>query len=237
MRRQKHSCGESRLLYAVTRRAVAAAALGLMTLTVGWAQTAVHGAPGSSLAAPALDPAFGSDITPNAFVQTITDRALKAIAQDDAIRAGDAAAITQAVDRNILPYMNMEKTTRLATGRYWRQASAAQRQQLVAAFTGTLIRTYSSAFSQIPPDTRLTILPWRGEPDATDTVVRSTIARNSGAPVEVDYRLEKTPQGWKIYDVNVEGIWLIQNYRNQFAQEITANGIDGLIAALNRRQP
>jgi len=113
----------------------------------------------------------------------------------------------------------------------------AQRQQLIAAFTGTLIRTYGSAFHQIPPDTRLTILPYRGEPDATDTVVRSTITREGGAPVAVDYRLEKTPRGWKIYDLNVEGIWLIQNYRNQFAQEIAARGIDGLIAALNQRNP
>jgi len=133
--------------------------------------------------------------------------------------------------------MNMEKTTRLAAGRYWRQASAAQRRQLIEAFTGTLIRTYSSAFHQIPPDTRLTILPYRGDPDAADTVVRSTINRDGGAPVAVDYRLEKTPQGWKIYDLNVEGIWLIQNYRNQFAQEITARGIDGLITALNARKP
>jgi len=178
-----------------------------------------------------------ADLAPNAFVQTITDRALDAIRRNNAITAGDATAITQVIDQYILPYMNMEKTTRLATGRYWRDASAAQRKQLVQAFTGTLIRTYSSAFHQISPETLLNILPYRGDPDATDTVVRSTITRESGAPVAVDYRLEKTPQGWKIYDLNVEGIWLIQNYRNQFAQEITAHGIDGLIAALNQRNP
>jgi len=180
-----------------------------------------------------LDP----NLAPNDFVQIITDQALKAIEANNAIRAGDAEAIKQAVDQYILPYINMEKTTRLATGRYWRQASSAQRQQLIDGFTGTLIRTYSSAFAQIAPDTKITLLPWRGEPDATDTVVRSSIDRTAGAPVAVDYRLEKTPQGWKIYDLNVEGIWLIQNYRNQFAQEIAAKGIDGLIAALNRRNP
>jgi len=210
-------------LRAAAHRVVACAALAAMQSSA-WALTP-------------LDPAKLSGATPNAFVQVVTDQALKAVQENDAIRAGDNAAIAQVIDRYILPYMNMEKTTRLAAGRYWRQASSAQRQQLIAAFTGTLIRTYSSAFHQIPPDTRLTILPYRGEPDATDVVVRSTITRDGGAPVAVDYRLEKTPQGWKIYDLNVEGIWLIQNYRNQFAQEITANGIDGLITALNRRNP
>jgi len=199
--------------------------------------TALMTLPFSAWALTPLDPATLSDVAPNVFVQAITDQALKAIQENETIRAGDTAAIGQVIDHYILPYMNLEKTTRLAAGRYWRQASATQRQQLIEAFTGTLIRTYSSAFHQIPPDTRLVILPYRGEPNATDTVVRSLITRESGAPVAVDYRLEKTPQGWKIYDLNVEGIWLIQNYRNQFAQEITANGIDGLIAALNRRNP
>jgi len=212
----------------VARRVAIIAALGLATLASSWAQ---------SPASVETDPAaavLDVNTSPDTFVQTITDQALKVIQENDAMRAGDSAAITQAIDRYILPYINMEKTTRLATGRYWREASNAQRAQLIAGFTGTLIRTYSSAFAQITPDTHISILPYRGESDATDTVVRSTINRASGAPVAVDYRLEKTGQGWKIYDLNVEGIWLIQNYRNQFAQEIAANGIDGLIAALNR---
>jgi len=209
---------------AMAHRVITAAALGLALSSCAWALTPVH-------------PDTLADLAPNAFVQIITDQALQAVQENDAIHAGDNAALTQVIDRYILPHMNMEKTTRLAAGRHWRQASGAQRQQLIAAFTGTLIRTYSSAFHQIPPDTRLTILPYRGEPDATDTVVRSTITREGGAPVAVDYRLEKTPQGWKIYDLNVEGIWLIQNYRNQFAQEIAARGIDGLITALNQRNP
>jgi len=214
-------------LFATTQHLRTAVLCLLVVITQGitpsaWAQTSVNS---DNLA----------NLAPNVFVQIVTDQAFKAIQDNDAIRAGDNAALTQVVNRYILPHMNMEKTTRLAAGHHWRQANAAQRQQLIAAFTGTLIRTYSSAFHQIPPDTRLTILPYRGEPNATDTVVRSTITRAVGAPVAVDYRLEKTPQGWKIYDLNVEGIWLIQNYRNQFAQEIAARGIDGLIAALNQR--
>jgi len=202
------------------QRLAAGATLGLAAQALAWAQNP-------------LDPS----LAPNDFVQTITDQALKAIEANNAIRAGDAQAIQQTVDQYILPYINMEKTTRLAAGRYWRQASGTQRQQLIEGFTRTLIRTYSSALAQIAPNTKITLLPWRNEPDASDTVVRSSIERTGGAPVAVDYRLEKTPQGWKIYDLNVEGIWLIQNYRNQFAQEISVRGIDGLIAALNRRSP
>jgi len=174
---------------------------------------------------------------PTAFVQAVTDQALAVVEKNGAIRAGDNAAITDAIHQYILPYVNMEKMTRLAAGRYWRQANSDQQKQLVAGFTQTLIRTYSSAFTQVAPGTKISILPWRGKPDDTDTVVKSSISRASGAPVAVDYRLEKTAQGWKIYDLNVEGIWLIQNYRNQFAQEISTNGIDGLIAALNRPAP
>lgn len=190
---------------------------------------------GLMAAAPALAQSIDPNGAPNAFVDQIGQQALQAMKADNAVRTGDPAAVTDVVNRYILPYVNLEKTTRLAAGRHWRQASADQQKRLVEAFKGTLVRTYSSAFRQITPRTDLTILPYRGEADATDTVVRSTLSRDSGGPVAVDYRLEKTAQGWKIYDLNVEGIWLIQNYRNQFAQEISANGIDGLINALNQR--
>lgn len=190
---------------------------------------------GLMVAAPALAQSIDPNGAPNTFIDQIGQQALEAMKADNAVRTGDPAAVTEVVNRYILPYVNLEKTTRLAAGRHWRQASADQHKRLVEAFKGTLVRTYSSAFRQITPRTEIAILPYRGEADATDTVVRSTISRDSGGPVAVDYRLEKTAQGWKIYDLNVEGIWLIQNYRNQFAQEISANGIDGLINALNQR--
>jgi len=189
------------------------------------------------LASHALHAQVDSQGAPTAFVQAITDQALAVVEKNGAIRAGDNAAITDAIHQYILPYVNMEKMTRLAAGRYWREASSTQREQWVAGFTQTLIRTYSSAFTQVAPGTKISILPWRGKPSDTDTAVNSSISRENGAPVAVSYRLEKTDQGWKIYDLNVEGIWLIQNYRNQFAQEISANGIDGLIASLNRQTP
>jgi len=172
---------------------------------------------------------------PNDFVETVGNNALEVLRQEPAAQQGDLNRINQLVDQYVLPYVNLEKTTRLAAGRYWRQASAQQQKDLVEAFKGTLIRTYSGALSKVDEVSALQILPFRGDANADDVVVRSSISQRNGPAVGVDYRLEKTPQGWKIYDLNVEGIWLIQNYRNQFAQQINQNGIDGLIDALNRQ--
>lgn len=185
-----------------------------------------------ALAAPAIDP----KANPAEFVQKVGNNALDIVKQEqDTIRSGDLDAINVIVDKHVLPYVNLEKTTRLAAGRYWRQATPEQKEKLVQAFMGTLVRTYSAAFKQVDRRSALTILPFRGDPEADDVVVRSTLSQSNGPSVAIDYRLEKTPEGWKIYDINVEGIWLIQNYRNQFAQQISQNGIDGLIDALNQR--
>jgi len=174
---------------------------------------------------------------PNDFVQAAADNALEALKQDKTAQNGNLTRINQLVDQYILPYVNFEKTTRLAAGRYWRQATPDQQQRLVAAFRNTLIRTYSGALANVDQKSSITMQPFRGDPNADDVVVRSQLSQSNGPAVGVDYRLEKTPEGWKIYDLNVEGIWLIQNYRNQFAQQIQQNGIDGLIDALNKTQP
>jgi len=174
---------------------------------------------------------------PNDFVQAAADNALEALKQDKTAQNGNLTRINQLVDQYILPYVNFEKTTRLAAGRYWRQATPDQQQRLVAAFRNTLIRTYSGALANVDQKSAITMQPFRGDPNADDVVVRSQLSQSNGPAVGVDYRLEKTPEGWKIYDLNVEGIWLIQNYRNQFAQQIQQNGIDGLIDALNKTQP
>ncbi|NYT61636.1 ABC transporter substrate-binding protein [Alcaligenaceae bacterium] len=173
--------------------------------------------------------------TPNDFVASVANNALTAVKQNRAVKSGDPASINKIINEYVLPYVNLEKTTRLAAGRYWRQASPQQQQDLVQAFKGTLIRTYSGAFTRVDQQSTFSMLPFRGDANADDLVVRSTLSQNNGPSIGIDYRLEKTAQGWKIYDLNVEGIWLIQNYRNQFAQQISQNGIDGLIAALNQR--
>lgn len=172
---------------------------------------------------------------PNDFMMAVANNMLDAVKADTGARKGDSARIQALVHQYALPYVDMTKTTQLSAGRYWKQASAEQQRKLVEAFTGTLIRTYSGAFTRVDMGSKIEALPFRGDPKADDAVVRSTLSQSNGPSIGVDYRLERTDAGWKIYDLNVEGIWLIQNYRNQFAQEITRSGIDGLIKALEQR--
>jgi len=175
------------------------------------------------------------DTAPDQFVSSVTEQALAVLKNDAQAHAGDLGHINQLVDQYLLPYVDFERTTRLAAGRYWRQASPQQQRDLAQAFRGTLIRTYSGALASIDQSASVRLLPFRGDANADDVVVRSQVLPKSNAqPISVDYRLVKTPAGWRIYDVNVEGIWLIQNYRNQFADQIAKTGIDGLIHALNQ---
>lgn len=172
---------------------------------------------------------------PNEFVQAVGDRALNAVRNDAAAKAGDLQRINELVDQYLLPYVNFEKTTRLAAGQHWRKATPEQRKALVDAFKGTLLRTYGGALADVDKIASLQTLPFRGDPNAKDVVVRSTFLQRNGPAIAVDYRLENTPEGWKIYDLNVEGIWLIQTYRTQFTEQVNRHGIDGLIATLNQK--
>jgi phospholipid transport system substrate-binding protein len=171
--------------------------------------------------------------SPEALVQETANQTLQVLKTDGGVKNGDLKRVNEVVNQYILPQVDFEKTTRLAAGRYWRQATPQQQTELANAFKGTLVRTYSGALSRV--DNSTTIKVTGSNIEGTDAVVRTTISQSNGQPVGVDYRLEKTAVGWKIYDLNVEGIWLIQNYRNQFSQEINQNGIDGLIKALNQR--
>ena len=172
---------------------------------------------------------------PNDFVQVVADNALHALKNEPEAKRGNLNKLNELVNQYILPYVDFEKTTRLAAGRHWRQATPKQKADLIEAFKGTLVRTYSGALRQADNVSAITPLPFRGDPQADDVVVRTTMSQSNGPAIGIDYRLEKTSNGWRIYDLNVEGIWLIQNYRNQFAQQIAQNGFDGLIKALNER--
>ncbi|GAA4324940.1 ABC transporter substrate-binding protein [Pigmentiphaga soli] len=172
---------------------------------------------------------------PDALVRKLTDEVLAAIKADPAIQAGDPQRLLQLVDQKVLPYVDFEKTTRLAAGRYWRQATPDQQQALIKEFRTTLVRTYSGAVSSVKQQTQVELKPSRHEPGATDTVVRTIIKQPVGDPVSVDYRLELVNGQWKVYDVNVLGVWLIENYRNQFSQQISQGGVDGLIRSLAER--
>jgi phospholipid transport system substrate-binding protein len=171
--------------------------------------------------------------SPEAMIKTVTGQVLDQIKTDPSIKSGDINKITQVVNQKILPYTDFRRTTQLAMGRAWRQATPQQQDQMVEQFKMLLIRTYSGALSQVRDQT-VQFKPFRADPGATDVVVRSTVT-NNGQPVELDYRLYKTPQGWRVYDLNVAGAWLIQAYQQQFAEKINQGGVDGLLQFLTQR--
>ena len=176
-------------------------------------------------------PALANPVAPDQFVQRISTEVLDKVRDDKAIREGDLQRISAFVDATIMPHVNFERMTALAVGRSWRQANPEQQKQLKEEFRALLLRTYSGALSQITDQT-IRIKPFRGDAAANEVIVRSEIVGKRGDPVQLDYRLERDGADWKIYDVNVLGIWVVQTYRDQFAQEITAGGIDGLIRSL-----
>jgi len=184
----------------------------------------------------ALGVAHASDEAPDAMVKRISTEVLDAVKADAAIQAGDVGRITALVDSKIMPNVNFTRMTASAVGRYWRQATPEQQKQLQDEFKTLLVRTYSGALGEVKDDS-LSFKPLRARPEDTEVVVRSEV-RGRGEPIQLDYRLEKTPgqgAGWKIYNLNVLGAWLVETYRSQFAQEINAKGIDGLIEALATR--
>jgi phospholipid transport system substrate-binding protein len=158
---------------------------------------------------------------------------MELVKADPLIQKGDLGRIVALVDTKIMPHVNFSRMTSSAVGRFWRQATPEQQKQLQDEFKTLLVRTYAGALGEVKDQT-LSFRPLRAKPEDTEVVVRSEV-RGRGEPVQLDYRLEKTPAGWKIYDLNVLGIWLIETYKTQFAQEINARGIDGLIAALVQR--
>ncbi|MBB3260418.1 phospholipid transport system substrate-binding protein [Paraburkholderia bannensis] len=170
---------------------------------------------------------------PDAMIKTITQQVMDQIKGDKSIQSGDINKITQLVNEKILPYTDFRRTTQLAMGRNWRAATPDQQQQVIEQFKMLLIRTYSGALAQVR-DQQIEYKPFRANPDDTDVVVRSTVL-NNGQPIELDYRLYKTPQGWRVYDINVLGAWLIQAYQQQFQEKIQQGGVQGLISFLTQR--
>lgn len=178
--------------------------------------------------------AFAADASaPDQLIRQLSVETLDAVKSDKAIQAGDVNKIMQLVDTKVMPHVDFQRITASAVGRFWRQASPEQKQRLQDEFKTLLVRTYAGALTQVRDQT-IALKPLRASPEDTEVVVKTEI-RGRGDPIQLDYRLEKTDAGWKIYDVNVLGIWLADQYRNSFAQEINANGIDGLIKALAER--
>jgi phospholipid transport system substrate-binding protein len=183
-----------------------------------------------------LGAAWAADEAPDAFVKRISNETFDAVRGDKSIKGGDINKIMQLVDSKLMQHVNFRRMTALATGPGWRKATPEQQERLQEEFKLLLIRTYSGALSQINDQT-IEVKPLRGTLDEKNLVVQTEI-RGKSEPLQLDYRLEKTPgdgAGWKIFDLNVLGIWLVENYRSQFSKEINAGGIDGLIKSLSER--
>ncbi|OIQ66021.1 putative phospholipid-binding protein MlaC precursor [mine drainage metagenome] len=184
----------------------------------------------------AVFPAVGhaaDTVTPPQLIESMSNDIIHDVQQDPKLRSGDPQVVVQFVEQKILPNLDFQKITQSAVGRYWREATPTQRTVLEQQFKQLLVYTYAGAIKQIK-DQKVKLLPYREPADATNVTVRTRVI-NNGEPIQLDYRLEKTPQGWKITDVNVMGIWLVDNYRSVFAQEIGQKGIDGLIATLQQK--
>ena len=189
-----------------------------------------------SAAAFFVSPVRAADEAPDALVQRISGDVLDTIKADKSIKAGDIDKIMLLVDSKIMPNVNFQRMTASAVGPAWRQATPEQKKRLQDEFKVLLVRTYAGALDQVSNQT-VNVRPFRGSVDDKDVLVRTEI-RGGGDPVQLDYRLEKTPgegSGWKVYNLNVLGVWLVDTYRTQFAQQINSQGIDGLIAALAAR--
>jgi phospholipid transport system substrate-binding protein len=179
---------------------------------------------------------LAADEAPDVFVKRISNETLDAVRSDKSIKGGDINKIMQLVDNKLMQHVNFRRMTALATGPGWRKATPEQQERLQEEFKLLLIRTYSGALSQINEQT-IEVKPLRGATDDKNLVVQTEV-RGKGEPIQLDYRLEKTPgvgAGWKIFDLNVLGIWLVENYRSQFSKEINAGGVDGLIKSLSDR--
>lgn len=167
---------------------------------------------------------------PDALIKQVSNEVIDAVKADKAIQAGDVSKIVALVDAKVMPNVNFKRMTAAAVGRNWRNATPEQQQKLQAEFKTLLVRTYAGALTQVRDQT-VALKPYRAAPTDTEVVVRTEI-KGRGEPIQLDYRLEKADDGWKIYDVNVLGVWLVEQYKTSFAQEIGTVGIDGLIAKL-----
>jgi phospholipid transport system substrate-binding protein len=185
------------------------AALGTLTVA-SWAQTEV--------------------VAPDALIKQVSTEVIETVKADKAIQGGDVSRIVALVDAKVMPNVNFQRMTASATGRHWRTATPEQQRRLQDEFKTLLVRTYAGALTQVKDQT-VQLKPLRAAAEDTEVVVRTEI-RGKGEPIQLDYRMEKTPSGWKIYDVNVLGVWLVEQYKSSFAQEIGATGVDGLIGKL-----
>lgn len=183
-----------------------------------------------------LPAAHAADEAPDALIKRLSVDVMESIRGDKAIRAGDTDRLIALVETRIMPNVNFQRMTASAVGPAWRKATPEQQNRLQEEFKTLLVRTYAGALAQVTDQT-IVLKPMRASADDKEVIVRTEI-KGSGDAIQLDYRLEKTPgqgAGWRIFNLNVLGVWLVETYRSQFSQEINAKGIDGLIASLTER--
>lgn len=179
----------------------------------------------------AFAPAARAEEAPDALVKRVAQQTVDSIKADPKLQAGDPARVREVIETRLLPHFDFARMTQLAMGRNWRQANAEQQKRLTDEFRTLLVRTYSNALTQYR-DEKIEVKPFRAEPNATDVTVRTEVVRQGRPPVQIDYGMTRTPEGWKAYDVVVGGVSLVTNYRDEFNEQVKAGGVDGLVKAL-----
>jgi phospholipid transport system substrate-binding protein len=179
----------------------------------------------------AVLPAAAEATAPDALAKSVTEEVLAVLRADKDIQAGNTKKVIDLVENKVLPHFNFTRMTRLAVGANWRQANPEQQKRLVNEFRTLLVQTYAATLTAYR-DQKVEIRPLRVQPGDTDVVVKTSIIQPAGKPVTVDYRMEKADNGWKVYDVVVADLSLVQNYRSTFNAEVQKGGVDGLIKAL-----
>ena len=180
--------------------------------------------------------AHAADEAPDAMIDRLSGEVLQIIRTDKAVQSGDVDRVMAIVDQKIMPNVNFTRMTASATGPSWRKATPEQKQRLQTEFKHLLVRTYAGALKQVGDQT-VEVKPMRSAPTDKEVIVR-TLVKGKGDPIQLDYRMERAPgqgSGWKIYDLNVLGVWLVDNYRPQFAQQLNTGGVDALIKSLSER--
>lgn len=172
--------------------------------------------------------------SPDELIRTVSQGVLDEIKADRTLQTGDIERLNALVDKRVMPYVNFQRMTALAVGRNWRTATPDQQSALQSEFRRLLLLTYADAVRQVT-DTSIQVRPMRSAPTDEEVIVRTQVLRPGKEPIQLDYRLQKTPAGWKIFDLNILGLWLIEHYRNQFAQVVGASGIEGLIKSLKEK--
>jgi phospholipid transport system substrate-binding protein len=178
--------------------------------------------------------ADGVDETPYLLIKQVSQEVLNTAKQDGEIKNGNEQKILDLVEKKILPHVDFQRMTQMAAGPNWRKATPEQQEALVKQFRTLLIYTYSGALSQVK-DQRLEYRPFRAAPGDRDVEVRTQVISSRNDPIQLNYRLLKETDGWKIYDINVLGAWLIETYKGSFRAEIDKSGIDGLIDVLTKK--